>query len=417
MTKFSCQDLSGTRNTTMSDPGPWEDRTARGVAALPTGARRFWGVPFMLASGAAGEPGLVVAGANGSTEPVNLPVCGRATYVVLAHFCDSRAGAAVGGRTAGYPNPVVTAPGEHLADYVLVYEDGSEAATPIRRRFEVNQLMTRMQSGFAARPHQGLTPLDFRGPYPRNMWGRMQTGVFIGDPAAPPPARDYLESTRYPAPSWSIYALPNPHPGKGIASMRVDPTGAAALAIGAVTLFAGGEHPLRHLPLESVRIDLPEGEGPAAPQTADVDVDLGVVARRYAMPAFDPDAWLESSVHGWGEDADSRPAGFLVVDVSAAPDATLSVAGRALDVGELYRAGAASSADGAVRARVLTPRRTWVRGRIIDASTGRPTPARVHFRSGDGRYFPPYGHTHEVNDNWFEDYGADLKLGTTQYAY
>ena len=30
---------------------------------------------------------------------------------------------------------------------------------------------------------------------------------------------------------------------------------------------------------------------------------------------------------------------------------------------------------------------------------------------------PPYGHRHEVNDNWFEDYGGDLKLGSTQYAY
>ena len=41
----------------------------------------------------------------------------------------------------------------------------------------------------------------------------------------------------------------------------------------------------------------------------------------------------------------------------------------------------------------------------------------MHFRSPDGRYFPPYGHRHEVNDNWFEDYGADLKLGQTPYAY
>ena len=44
-------------------------------------------------------------------------------------------------------------------------------------------------------------------------------------------------------------------------------------------------------------------------------------------------------------------------------------------------------------------------------------PRRVHFRSPDGRYLPPYGHRHEVNANWFEDYGADLKLNETEYAY
>ena len=60
----------------------------------------------------ADAPGLVVAGAGGSTEAVSLPVRGRGTYVVFAHFCDSRARASSAGQTADYPNPVVTAPGE-----------------------------------------------------------------------------------------------------------------------------------------------------------------------------------------------------------------------------------------------------------------------------------------------------------------
>ena len=42
--------------------------------------------------------------------PVNLPVSGCASYVVFAHFCDSRARTSVAGQTADYPNPVVTAP-------------------------------------------------------------------------------------------------------------------------------------------------------------------------------------------------------------------------------------------------------------------------------------------------------------------
>ena len=45
------------------------------------------------------------------------------------------------------------------------------------------------------------------------------------------------------------------------------------------------------------------------------------------------------------------------------------------------------------------------------------SPVRIHFRSADGRYLPPYGHPYEINDNFFEDYGADCKLGSTQYAY
>jgi hypothetical protein len=67
--------------------------------------------------------------------------------------------------------------------------------------------------------------------------------------------------------------------------------------------------------------------------------------------------------------------------------------------------------------QVIGPQKVWLAGRIVDSVTGRPTAARIHFRSEEGRYLPPYGHRHEVNDNFFEDYGADLKLGTTEYAY
>ena len=44
-------------------------------------------------------------------------------------------------------------------------------------------------------------------------------------------------------------------------------------------------------------------------------------------------------------------------------------------------------------------------------------PEPLPTRAPDGRYLPPYGHRHEINDNWFEDYGADVKLSGTQCAY
>ena len=35
----------------------------------------------------------------------------------------------------------------------------------------------------------------------------------------------------------------------------------------------------------------------------------------------------------------------------------------------------------------------------------------------EGRYIPPYGHATEINDGWFQDYGADVKLMDTPFAY
>ena len=43
-----------------------------------------------------------------------------------------------------------------------------------------------------------------------------------------------------------------------------------------------------------------------------------------------------------------------------------------------------------------------------------PTPVRLALRSKEGRYIPPYGHRTEINDGWFQDYGADVKLMDTR---
>ena len=416
MSKFRQVPVGNHYTHSRSDPSPWEDAAAQAIAALPGGEQRFWGVPFDLGPADADANGILVAGANGSEEAATIPVEGSASYLIFAHLCDSRARSTVAGQTSDYVNPVVTAPGERLANYVMVYEDGGEEGVTVRRRFEVNQVNVRSQSGFVSRQHQDIAALEMRGPYPENMWGRFQTGVTVGPivPVLSPP-RQSMPTMNPPTASWSIYALPNPHPERPLKAVRIEPTGAAAIGIGALTLFNGSEHPLRQGRLETYAVETDAGP-PEQVEDLALDVDLGVIARKRLVEQFDPEVWLSEPVKGWGEFDPDVPL-KLALDMSATPDATLTAGGRPIHVGDALRSGSAASPDGAVTIRRLTPTRTWLHGRVIDASTGKPTPARIHFRSADGRYLPPYGHRHEVNDNWFEDYGADLKLGQTQYAY
>lgn len=250
MAKFSTVELPETSIHAASDASPWAEETARYIPRLPIGKQTFWGIPFELKAGGEVGRSLLVTGANGGRTRKSIPIGANCTYLVFAHFCDSRAakttpvGNLADPQTGDYVQPVVTAPGEHLADYVLVYDDESEHRAPIRRRFEINQVATRMQSAFAARPHQDLTPLDHRGPYPSNEWGRMQTGVFVG-PHGPTERVQPVDQSRAQA-SWSIHALPNPRPEVAIREIRIEPTGAAAIGIGGITLFHGQDHPLRH---------------------------------------------------------------------------------------------------------------------------------------------------------------------------
>ena len=349
---------------------------------------------------------------------MELSLDGLASHVVIAHFCDSRSASGVGGQSSDYANPAVTAPGEHLADYVLLYQDGTTAAIPVRRRFEVNQISTFLQNAFVARQQHEPRALDLHGPYDADLWGRTQMGVVVGGLARWSVAPHWLGDDLSPRASWSIYAMPNPHRGRAIAGLRIVSTGVASIGIGAITLFYGVGHPLRHLPLESVSVELSDGVL-TDDDAARSQIDLGVIARRYRQPVFDASAWLRAPVRGWGEkwESGSTERSGLVLDLSGAEDAALTVAGREVALADLYGSGEASSTDGRLTARLIMPDKAWMEVTVIDKATGKPTPSPVHFRAPDGHYLPPVGHRQEVNDNWFEDYGADLKLGQTQYAY
>jgi hypothetical protein len=336
MPKFSPVSLSSSLNASRGDSKHWGAKTAASLSQLPMGAQSFWGVPFDLATS---ENDLIFLG---DASSVDVSIAASGSHVLFAHFCDEKASTTVAGQASDYLSPVITAPGEHIADYVVVYDDGSEHRQTVRRRFEINQAQTRMQSGFSSRQHQSPTSIPKRGPYPINAWGRWQTGVMIGDRPVDgrTSAKNDREGRANPSSSWTIYALELPDTSKTIASLRIESTGAAAFAIGAITVFDGQDHPLRHQPLETVQIDV---NGKSA-DDLDVNIDLGIIARQQDIQNFDGEAWLANPVKGWGESED-EPQTVASIDVTASADATLSIDGQDIYVRSLLETGEATSGN------------------------------------------------------------------------
>ena len=130
MTRFTSVSLNNAYTHSRADSSPWEESAAKAISILPGGSQKFWGVPFDLGSEGADGPGLIVVGAEGSEDAIDLLVEGTATHLVFAHICDSRARTTVAGQSSDYPNPAVTAPGEHLADYVIVLRRRQRGASP-----------------------------------------------------------------------------------------------------------------------------------------------------------------------------------------------------------------------------------------------------------------------------------------------
>ena len=279
--------------------------------------------------------------------------------------------------------------GRLLAEAVLVFDDGREHPFPIRRRFEVCAPTTEWgHRALLALAHPQMVPNELNGPLERGTeWGRQQTVV----------------AEEGGAPWLWICALRNPEPARAIKALQFKAAGEDLLAVCGVTLFHGKENPLRYDRRSIYRIALPE---PGAKDRWHASVDLGVVARQYTLPEFAPGEWLASAGAGLGSPAgEGKDGRFLYAEVSASPEATLTLEDR--QTGRQH----------AARAELVERDRAWVHARVVDRATGRPVPARLAFRSREGRYIPPYGHRTEINAGWFQDYGADVRVGGDSFAY
>jgi hypothetical protein len=419
--KFTPIDLAQYFNASPREFGPRKkakeiggDSTRDGVVRVPTGKQIFQGIPFWLGVEGVGSKswiGLSTTPSSWSQRSVEIPLATKANFVCLATFCDWDENEEP---PAG--EDVAEKVGQHLAHAELIYEDGGKTNLPVRRRFEVNS--PRIVWGhlcFNALPDSKWGPAELTKPLSNAMdWGPLQTSLLDGLHAYPTsPGLGTL---------W-ICALSNPEPERVLKVLRVEAASNDPLLVCGLTLFHGTVSPLRQERLSLYRLTLPD---PSAQEKGRwvVNVDLGIVARTFALPNFDPQTWLAAPVVGLGEQPqppkDSRD---LYVELAANPEATLVLSDT--KTGHRYEFNLDQPAPGreiegsppGVRAEVLEREKCWLYGQVVDAATRRPTPVRLSFHSPNGRYLPPYGHATEINPGWFQDYGADLQLGEASFAY
>ena len=373
----------------------WHPALKNRIHDLPRGNRSFWGIPFELGPTALSKKGLILL--TGPSTEVEVAVRKTATHLCFLHVADF----------VREMNP--TACGGHvMAEYVLRYQDGSEHTQPIRNWFEICWFVPGYGHGaFCGIETHWQVPIT-----PENCpsWGRLQTGVFPEVQSAP----DLLQC-------W-IYSLENPSPEKPIASVVLRGAPETRVAVLGLTCYNGVGHPLRYVPRRVYKLTLPAKEKTTAGDLK-AEIDLGVITRIYAAPTRIDPAWVKAENRGLGGPTSrEKPSREFLVEATMAEGAHLTVqAGRGkkhiLPIGTAFTGGKAQSEDKKTKIEVIHPRTTWVYVNVTDASTGKPTPTRVHFSGLQGNYIPPYGHHADVNDNWFEDYGGDLKLGEMSYAY
>jgi hypothetical protein len=173
---------------------------AAALPQAPAGACISWGIPFWI-------DGLVLLRDQAVTVPL-----GRVTarWLVFLHTSDLRPLAL---NEAGFI-PHSTGRGhlnEHAADYVIIYEDGSEERLPIRRRHQVGAFQRAWgENCLQAVSHHKPNPIRGGQEQMHPSWGRSQTRVTAADSG--------------PWVNW-LWAWENPHPEKAVVGVRMEPLG------------------------------------------------------------------------------------------------------------------------------------------------------------------------------------------------
>lgn len=357
------------------------------VDQFPTGRQTAWGIPFVLA----GAKGRRLISVVKGEPPVTVPITGTATYLCFLHdWVQSHESA----------RPHDPQEGLVVGEYELEYRDGTRHVQPIRGRFEV--AMNDKESpgpAWLAVPWRMRQTVDPAGPVvPEDArWGMLQYGLKQGH--------------RWRQGQPLLYPLRNPHPQKTLRSVTIRGLSDSSLLVAALTIYDGAAHPLAHLPRRAYHMAAKN-----AVEIVSAEVDMGIVGRIDRAGSPRNRQWL------------SRPAqeeilGEQILHLTGAPDATVSMklkrSGRTtkhrFSLGEAFHQGRSRS-DG-VALEVLGAQHQWMQVRVIDETTGKPTPVRIHFSGQRGNYIAPYGHHEQINTNWFEDYGADVVSNGCNYAY
>jgi hypothetical protein len=360
---------------------------AEQVAKYPEGTQASWGIPFLM--GSAGGARVILVSKGLPEVKVNLR--GKADFLCLLQDWFQLP------EDTDREHPTE---GLVVAEYGLLFADGTEAVVPVRSRFEV-RMAESPGPPWLALPFRMWEAVDPVTSPPDMDWGRAQTGT-RGTHGLP-----------------LVYALANPHPEKALRSLVIRGLLESPLVVAGLTLYQGASHPLRHLPRRTYRVQVPGG--PAA--VTEATVDLGGVARIEKTKGPLGRRWLASAPGGLAQAAPPASGGESLIEAFGSEDARLSVKleGRTrpleFSLGEAFTRGSAPATAGRARLEVLGKTRQWMHVTVIDASTGQPTPVRVHFAGPRGEYIAPYGHHAQINPGWFMDYGADVIAGGRNFAY
>ena len=391
---FSPIEIKGNYRFSALSKKPFSRELSAGLPDAHRGKSVAWGIPFLI------DRALVI-----QNEPLHIPISPtRARWFVFLHTSDVRPDIK---NTHGFISPMqgIGKLGEPAAEYVFVYQDGTEESVTIRRRHEIGSVSARWgENCTSCVPAKKPRPLDEKtaevgGEPNKQPWGQGQT-------------RNTIEDRR----RWVnfLWAYENPHPRKTLVALRFEPRNGTVIISG---LSAGNvsDSPLRWGKRQKAILTLPQRTRfddrlDKQGLLSQIQLDLGQVISARARLLYPNRGWARSRQNLQPADSPKE----VIVEYAAHIDARFHlVSGKQVAASAVRRIRPP-------RAWSITPVRPAdqrVSLRVVDTESGQPVPVKLHVHGEAGEYLAPVDRHRIANAAWFEDYSTDLCHGTHQCVY
>ena len=354
----------------------------------PRGACTCWGIPFAVK-----RPVLL----KDKAVSVSLDKV-RAPWLVFMHTADV---ADLAWNEDGLLSPTHGEGrlGEHIADYVVCYADGSEERAAIRRRRQIGMFTRRWgELCFEAVGHRKSKPARPMSEQSADGgWGWTQTRVANPDGAC------WI--------NW-LWAWENPHPRKAVIGLRFEPVSGVVLISG-VSAGKVSSMPLRWQTRRKAVWKLPKGVvfDPKLDERGLLDqiqLDMGQVISAQPRTIYPSDQWAKT----YNNQVPQVSEREVVVEYAAHPDACFHVLGKRVPAAKL---DASAKAGPFIP---IAPATRRVRLRAVEKGSTRPVAVKLHVHGEAGEYLAPVDRHRIPNGAWFEDYSCDfLNEGTHFCTY
>jgi len=359
---------------------------AAALEHAPSGACVCWGIPF--------EVGKVAAIQH---EPLSVDLHPTvAQWLVFMHTSDRRQ---VASTPDGFISPMRGEGqlGEHAADYIILYQDGTRHRISIRRRYQLGAYQRRWgENCFEAVAHRKPRPQRAAHEQLAPNWGNTLTRVNAADGG--------------PWVNW-LWAWQNPHPEKAIVGIRLEPVSGIVI-LSAIAAGRASDQPLRWRTRRKACLTLPEGETfrPDLDERGllqQIQLDLGQIISALPRLRYPHDGWPETYNNQRPEQIDTE----MLIEYAAHPDASFHLAnGQTIPVAQV---------EGAQSSPLLQPVHPATRRvtlRAIERHSGQCVPVKLHVHAEWGEYLAPVDRHRILNPAWFEDYSVDFCHGGTWYG-